>query len=159
MKLSKILLLSAVLLTALENTANAARQEEKIGDQVSEITHALSKADLQDPKFTQFMLDEIPVPAAFQAPNVLSRDVPIREKLIFSDMYSQLKQRGTPGSMMAVPNYLLKLVPEHLYTHVPLGRQVMITQEVADKLAEHLCTLPLLVIFLPGRDVPDQVGE
>ena len=57
---------------------------------------------------------------------------------------------------MAVPNYLLKLVPEHLYIRVPLGRQVMITQAVADKLA--LCILPLLVVF-PEWDVPDQVRE
>lgn len=156
MKISKILLLSAVLLTALENTANASDEEGKIGDRVSEITHALKNADLRNPKFAEFMLKEIPVPAAFLAPNVLSRDIPISEKLIFSDMYSQLKQRGTPESMMAVPNYLLKLVPEHFYTGVPLGRQVMITQAVADKLAEHLRTLPLLVIRLPERHVHNQ---
>lgn len=153
MKLSKILFLSAVLFTAL---VNAAREEERIGDPLSEITHALKNEQLRDPKFAQFMLNEIPVPAAFQAANVLSRDVPISEKLIFADMYFQLKQRGTPGAMMVVPNYLLKLTPEHLYTHLPLGRQVLITQAVADKLAEHLCALPLLVIYLPELHVPNQ---
>ncbi len=154
MKLSKILFLSAVLFTAL---VNAAGEEERIGDPLSEITHGLSKAHLQDPKFAQFMLEEMPVPPAFLATRVLS--IPIIEKLIFSDIYFQLKLRGAPGSMMVVPNYLLKLTPEHLYTHLPLGRQVLITQAVADKLAEHLCTLPLLVIRLPELHVPNQARE
>ena len=70
MKLSKILLLSAVLLTALENAVNAAGEEDKIGDRVSKITYGLKNADLQDPKFAEFMLNEIPVPDAFQAPTV-----------------------------------------------------------------------------------------
>jgi len=36
---------------------------------------------------------------------------------------------------------------------------VLITQAVADKLAEHLCTLPLLVIRLPELYVPNQARE
>ena len=73
----------------------------------------------------------------------------LTEKLIFSDTYFQLKQRGTARSKMVVPNYLLKLVPEYFNTDRPLGIQVLINQEIADKLAEHLCGLPLLVIQLP----------
>lgn len=92
------------------------------------------------------MLEEMPVPPAFLERTIVT--IPIREKLIFSDTYFQLKLRGTPGSMMVAPNYLLKLVPENFYTNIPLGRQVFITQAVADKLAEHLFTLPLLVIRL-----------
>ncbi len=154
MKLSKILFLSAVLFTAL---VNAAREEERIGDPLSEITHALKNEQLRDPKFAQFMLEEVPVPPVFLARTIVT--IPIIEKLIFSDMYFQLKLRGAPGSMMVVPNYLLKLTPEHFYTHLPLGRQVLITQAVADKLAEHLCTLPLLVIRLPELHVPNQARE
>ena len=59
-------------------------------------------------------------------------------------MYRELKRKGTPESMMVVPNYLLKLVPEHLKIDYPLSRQVLINQEVADKLAEKL------VIFFDG---------
>ena len=49
---------------------------------------------------------------------------------------------------MVVPNYLLKLVPEHLKIDYPLSRQVLINQEIADKLAEKLV---IFFVCLPNE--------
>ncbi|MEI7494434.1 MAG: hypothetical protein WCJ92_07570 [Alphaproteobacteria bacterium] len=110
MNTSKILLLIMFFLTALGNAAT--RDTDMPGTKLTNITHYLSEADTQDPKFAQFILQEIPVPAAFETTPL--GEIPIKEKLIFSDLYSQLKVNSIPGSVMVVPNYLLKLVPEYL---------------------------------------------
>jgi hypothetical protein len=143
------ILLGILLLAVLGNTGTAAQEEnDKIGKPLSNITRGLKSEDMLDPKFVEFMDQELPVPAAFQDANVLSSDVPIEYKFIFFDMYRELKRKGTPESMMVVPNYLLKLVPEHLKIDYPLSRQVLINQEVADKLAEKLV---IFFVCLPNE--------